>query len=70
MPMQNKFVEIRKIARELPHSPGVYLMKDRLGSVIYVGKAKDLRKRVGSYFPRFTQVCLVSAQNWSDGGNG
>ena len=36
--MQNKFVEIRKIARELPHSPGVYLMKDRLGSVIYVGK--------------------------------
>ena len=48
--MQNKFVEIRKIARELPHSPGVYLMKDRLGSVIYVGKAKDLRKRVGSYF--------------------
>ena len=50
MPMQNKFVEIRKIARELPHSPGVYLMKDRLGSVIYVGKAKDLRKRVGSYF--------------------
>ncbi|MEC8044617.1 MAG: excinuclease ABC subunit UvrC [Verrucomicrobiota bacterium] len=48
--MQNKFVEIRKIARELPHSPGVYLMKDQLGSVIYVGKAKDLRKRVGSYF--------------------
>ncbi len=41
---------MRKVARELPRKSGVYLMKDRLGHVIYVGKAKDLRKRVGSYF--------------------
>ena len=36
--------------RSFPHSPGVYLMKDSAGRVIYVGKAKDLRSRAGSYF--------------------
>jgi excinuclease ABC subunit C len=36
--------------REVPHKPGVYLMKDRLRRVIYVGKARDLRKRLGQYF--------------------
>ena len=35
---------------EIPHQPGVYLMLDRLGSVIYVGKARDLRKRLASHF--------------------
>ena len=34
----------------LPDSPGVYLMKDRAGLVIYVGKAKNLSNRVRSYF--------------------
>lgn len=34
----------------LPSSPGVYLMKDSLNSVIYVGKSKNLKNRVGSYF--------------------
>src|SRR3984957_7626162 len=36
--------------RELPHEPGVYLFRDERGKVIYVGKAKSIRKRVASHF--------------------
>jgi excinuclease ABC subunit C len=41
---------IRKKVSALPHKPGIYLMRDRFGAVIYVGKALNLRKRVSQYF--------------------
>jgi len=42
--------DLQKKLRDVPHKPGVYLHKDRFGEVIYVGKARDLRKRLASYF--------------------
>jgi excinuclease ABC subunit C len=41
---------IRKKLGIVPHKPGVYLHKDRFGTVIYVGKARNLRKRISQYF--------------------
>src|SRR5262249_21194429 len=53
-PMQGLFLaeklDPNKKLRDVPHKAGVYLMKDRLKRVIYVGKARDLRKRLGQYF--------------------
>lgn len=40
----------KEMVSNLTHCPGVYLMSNSKGGVIYVGKAKDLRRRVGSYF--------------------
>lgn len=41
-----------KVRRHFPTTPGVYLMKDDKGRVIYIGKAVNLRNRAGSYFTR------------------
>ena len=45
---------LRKKAMSLPLRPGVYLMKDKSGTIIYVGKAKALKNRVSSYFGSHT----------------
>ncbi len=42
--------ELKQQITHFPHSPGCYLFKDAAGLVLYVGKAKDLRKRVSQYF--------------------
>ena len=42
--------ELREKANDLPLAPGVYLMMDKTGKVIYVGKAKALKNRVSQYF--------------------
>lgn len=49
-PDNSEPLSLKEKVRRLPEKPGVYLMKDRLGRIIYVGKAKSLKKRVSSYF--------------------
>ena len=44
------FEELKDKALSLPYAPGVYIMHDKTGTVIYVGKAKKLKNRVSQYF--------------------
>ena len=45
-----KLSELKQKANRLPLTPGVYIMKDKGGNIIYVGKAKSLKNRVTQYF--------------------
>ena len=45
-----RLLRLRDKANSLPQTPGVYIMKDASGGVIYVGKSKKLKNRVTSYF--------------------
>lgn len=48
--MDNRLKELRAKAMALPLQPGVYIMKNSDGEIIYIGKAKKLKNRVSSYF--------------------
>ncbi len=50
MPENKKLPELRSKAMKLPLTPGVYIMKNRDGKIIYIGKAKKLKNRVSQYF--------------------
>src|SRR5688572_23493416 len=54
--MDERIQKLCDKARTLPKCPGVYLMKDDKGRVIYVGKSASLRERVGSYFQPSTKL--------------
>ena len=47
---QEKLAELKAKANRLPLTAGVYIMKDKNGAVIYIGKAKALKNRVTQYF--------------------
>ena len=51
-PEPGKWDELKASLKKIPRSPGVYLMKESEGGVLYVGKAKELRARLRTYFQK------------------
>ena len=47
---EKKMSELLEKANNLPMSPGVYIMKDKNGKIVYVGKSRKLKNRVTQYF--------------------
>ncbi|MBQ8043881.1 MAG: excinuclease ABC subunit C [Clostridia bacterium] len=49
----------KEIVEKIPFDPGIYIMKDEAGKIIYVGKAKSLRKRVRQYFNKTNKTVRI-----------
>ena len=62
MPKKPLSEHLAWILTRLPTAPGVYQMKDKDGKVMYVGKAKNLKNRVKSYFERTTELSAAKKQ--------
>ena len=60
----NNIDKLKKKISSLPDSPGVYLMKDAQGEIIYIGKAKSLPKRLRSYFGRGLSAKTLSLMSY------
>jgi DNA polymerase-3 subunit epsilon len=54
------------VFNNLPHTPGVYYFKNKKGNIIYVGKAKDIKKRVLSHFYSKTKKSLAMCRETAD----
>ena len=52
--LELRLKELKAKANKLPQTPGVYIMKDKSGTIIYIGKAKSLKNRVTQYFGKGT----------------
>lgn len=53
---ESSVAEVRELVKRIPSIPGVYLMKNTEGQIIYIGKAKNLKKRLSSYFDRTSSM--------------
>ena len=68
-PVVNGIDFLRSKAASLPRLPGVYIMENRNGDVIYVGKSRSLRDRVSQYFHgshdiKTTRMASISGCRW------
>ena len=64
-PVSRAPFDARELIASLPHRPGVYRMFDAAGGTLYVGKARDLKKRVASYFQKGaheTRIAVMISQ--------
>lgn len=56
---EERLKRLKEVVSKIPYNPGIYLMKDKSGTVIYVGKAKSLKKRVRQYFNKNNKTVRI-----------